>query len=40
MGSLPKDGDPFVNAGGFLSNTNHEEDQPIHLRVKDSAVPM
>ncbi|MFV0280913.1 MAG: 4Fe-4S dicluster domain-containing protein [Rhodoblastus sp.] len=24
----------------FLSNTNHEEDQPIHLRLKDPAVPV
>ena len=22
----------------FLSNTNHEEDQPVHLRLKDSSV--
>jgi electron-transferring-flavoprotein dehydrogenase len=24
----------------FLSNTNHEEDQPVHLTLKDSAVPV
>ncbi|WP_324768759.1 electron transfer flavoprotein-ubiquinone oxidoreductase [Pokkaliibacter plantistimulans] len=24
----------------FLSNTNHEEDQPCHLRLKDSAIPI
>ncbi|MBA3878300.1 MAG: electron transfer flavoprotein-ubiquinone oxidoreductase [Sphingobium sp.] len=24
----------------FLSNTNHEEDQPIHLTLKDPAVPI
>ncbi|WP_166423081.1 electron transfer flavoprotein-ubiquinone oxidoreductase [Paraglaciecola sp. 20A4] len=24
----------------FLSNTNHEEDQPCHLQLKDSAVPI
>ncbi len=24
----------------FLSNTNHEEDQPIHLTLKDDAVPV
>ncbi|MBV9286968.1 MAG: 4Fe-4S dicluster domain-containing protein, partial [Hyphomicrobiales bacterium] len=24
----------------FLSNTNHEEDQPIHLRLIDPAVPI
>jgi electron-transferring-flavoprotein dehydrogenase len=24
----------------FLSNTNHEEDQPIHLRLKDPSVPI
>ena len=24
----------------YLSNTNHEEDQPVHLRLKDSGVPV
>ncbi len=24
----------------FLSNTNHEEDQPCHLRLKDGAIPL
>ena len=24
----------------FLSNTNHEEDQPCHLRLKDSTIPL
>ncbi len=24
----------------FLSNTNHEEDQPVHLRLKDPSVPI
>ena len=24
----------------YLSNTNHEEDQPCHLQLKDSAVPI
>ncbi len=24
----------------FVSNTNHEEDQPVHLRLKDKAVPV
>ncbi|CAG0994270.1 partial Electron transfer flavoprotein-ubiquinone oxidoreductase, partial [Rhodocyclaceae bacterium] len=24
----------------FLSNTNHEEEQPCHLRLKDAAVPI
>jgi len=24
----------------FISSTNHEEDQPIHLRLKDAAVPV
>ena len=24
----------------FLSNTNHEEDQPVHLQLKDPAVPI
>ena len=24
----------------FLSNTNHEEDQPVHLTLKDSTVPV
>jgi electron-transferring-flavoprotein dehydrogenase len=24
----------------FMSNTNHEEDQPAHLTLKDPAVPV
>jgi electron-transferring-flavoprotein dehydrogenase len=24
----------------FLSNTNHEEDQPVHLRLRDAAIPV
>ena len=24
----------------FISNTNHEEDQPVHLRLKDGSVPI
>ena len=24
----------------YLSNTNHEEDQPCHLQLKDAAIPM
>ena len=24
----------------YLSNTNHEEDQPIHLTLKDDSVPI
>ena len=24
----------------FLSNTNHVEDQPIHLTLKDAAIPV
>ncbi|MFC3095586.1 electron transfer flavoprotein-ubiquinone oxidoreductase [Alteromonas sediminis] len=24
----------------FLSNTNHEEDQPCHLQIKDNAIPI
>jgi len=24
----------------FLSNTNHEEDQPCHLKLKDSTIPL
>jgi electron-transferring-flavoprotein dehydrogenase len=24
----------------FLSNTNHEEDQPIHLKLRDPAIPI
>ena len=24
----------------FISNTNHEEDQPVHLRLKDPSVPI
>jgi electron-transferring-flavoprotein dehydrogenase len=23
----------------FVSNTNHEEDQPVHLTLKDAAIP-
>ena len=28
------------NSSVFLSNTNHEEDQPCHLTLKDSSVPI
>jgi electron-transferring-flavoprotein dehydrogenase len=28
------------NSSVFLSNTNHEEDQPVHLQLKDPAVPV
>ena len=28
------------NASVYLSNTNHEEDQPVHLQLKDSAIPV
>ena len=24
----------------FVSNTNHEEDQPVHLTLKDAAIPI
>ena len=24
----------------YLSNTNHEEDQPCHLKLKDAAIPL
>jgi electron-transferring-flavoprotein dehydrogenase len=24
----------------FISNTNHSEDQPVHLRLKDESVPV
>jgi len=24
----------------FISNTNHEEDQPVHLQLKDAAIPL
>jgi len=24
----------------FLSNTNHEEDQPVHLQLKDTDIPV
>lgn len=24
----------------FLSNTNHEEDQPVHLKLKDPSIPI
>jgi len=26
-------------ASVFLSNTNHEEDQPVHLRLEDPSIP-
>ncbi len=28
------------NSSVYLSNTNHEENQPVHLTLKDSAVPI
>ncbi len=28
------------NSSVFLSNTNHEEDQPVHLRLEDPAIPV
>jgi electron-transferring-flavoprotein dehydrogenase len=28
------------NSSVFLSSTNHEEDQPVHLRLRDAAVPV
>ncbi|GAB5467715.1 MAG: electron transfer flavoprotein-ubiquinone oxidoreductase [Rhodospirillales bacterium] len=28
------------NSSVFLSNTNHEEDQPVHLTLKDDSVPV
>ena len=28
------------NSSVFLSNTNHEENQPVHLTLKDAAVPV
>jgi electron-transferring-flavoprotein dehydrogenase len=28
------------NSSVFLSATNHEEDQPVHLRLKDESVPI
>ena len=28
------------NSSVFLSNTNHEEDQPVHLTLKDATVPI
>ncbi len=28
------------NSSVFLSNTNHEEDQPVHLTLKDGSVPV
>ena len=24
----------------FISNTNHEEDQPVHLRLRDPTIPV
>ena len=28
------------NSSVFLTNTNHEEDQPVHLQLTDSSVPL
>lgn len=28
------------NSSVFLSNTNHEEDQPCHLQLKDASIPI
>lgn len=28
------------NSSVYLSNTNHEEDQPVHLRLTDPAIPV
>ncbi len=28
------------NSSVYLSNTNHEEDQPVHLRLKDTSIPV
>ncbi|MEM7171589.1 MAG: electron transfer flavoprotein-ubiquinone oxidoreductase [Pseudomonadota bacterium] len=28
------------NSSVFLSNTNHEEDQPVHLTLKDAEIPI
>jgi electron-transferring-flavoprotein dehydrogenase len=28
------------NASVFLTNTNHEEDQPVHLRLRDADIPL
>jgi len=28
------------NSSVYLSSTNHEEDQPVHLRLRDEAVPV
>ena len=28
------------NSSVFLTNTNHEEDQPVHLRLTDPAIPL
>ena len=28
-----------LSSSVFLSNTNHEEDQPVHLTLKDASVP-
>jgi electron-transferring-flavoprotein dehydrogenase len=29
-----------ISSSLFVSNTNHEEDQPVHLRLKDESVPV
>jgi len=28
------------NSSVYLSSTNHEEDQPVHLRLRDAAIPV
>jgi len=28
------------NSSVFLSSTNHEEDQPVHLQLRDASVPV
>jgi len=28
------------NSSVFLSSTNHEEDQPVHLRLRDASIPV
>src|SRR4029450_5581162 len=27
-------------SSGFLSNTNHEENQPVHLKLRDPSIPI
>ena len=30
----------LISSSVYLSNTNHEEDQPCHLQLKDPTIPI